>query len=161
MSTSKNKILLITVIILLVTNIAMLAFFLTKDPGKKGQRNGREAAMVEFLKNDIGFSSQQMQAYDTLSKQHREKVKTLFDEMRNNKEQQLKELGTAGFSDSSITLSVNRSAENQKMIERGMLLHFAEIRKLCTAEQQPKFDSLFYKVMSRKGDNRKKPDSSK
>ncbi len=157
MNTSKNKILLITVIILLLTNIAMLAFFLSKDPGKKGAHNGREAAMAEFLKNDIGFTAQQMQDYDTISKKHREKVKAIFDEMRSSKEQQLKELGTAGFSDSAINLAVDRSAENQKMIERGMLVHFTEIRKLCTPEQLPKFDSLFYKVMSRKGDNHKKP----
>lgn len=156
MNNSKNKILLITVIILLLTNIAMLLFFLNKDSGKKGPRNGREAAMTEFLKKDIGFNDQQMQAYDTLSKRHRERVKALFDDMRNRKEQHLKELGTTGFSDSAIDAVVNRSAENQKMLEKGMLVHFTEIRKLCTPGQQPKFDSLFYKVMSRK-----KPDNKK
>ncbi len=160
MNNSKNKILIIAVIILLLTNAVMLFFFLNKGEGKRGPRNGREAAMIEFLKNDIGFNDQQMQQYDTLSKQHREKIRATFDEMRSNKEQQLKELGAAGFSDSAIAIVVNNAAEKQKIVEQGMLQHFAEIRKLCTDAQRPKFDSLFYKVMSRKGD-KKKQDADK
>jgi hypothetical protein len=155
MNTSKNKILLITVIVLLLTNIGMLVFFLNKDGGKKGQHNGREAAMIEFLKNDIGFNEQQMQQYDTLSRQHREKVRATFDEMRSSKELQLKELGASGFSDSAMALVVSRSAEKQKIVEQGMLQHFAEIRKLCTDAQRPKFDSLFYKVIGRRNDKKK------
>lgn len=153
-TTSKSKILLITVIILLITNIVMLFFFLNKGPEKRG-RNGREAMMTEFLKKEIGFSAEQMQQYDTLSKQHREKVRASFDEIRTNKTRILKELGTVGFSDSAINASANISAETQKNIELNMLMHFATIRKLCTVEQLPKFDSLFYKVLSRRDDNKK------
>ena len=78
-TTSKNKILLITVVVLLLTNIAMLFLFLNKGPEKRDPRGGREAMMTEFLQKEIGFSPQQIQQYDSLSKQHREKMKTDID----------------------------------------------------------------------------------
>ena len=75
---TKSKLYLLVIGILLITNIAMLLFFLNKkEDGKKGNRgsNDRSAMMKEFLKNDIGFTAQQIQLYDTLSKQNKEKMK--------------------------------------------------------------------------------------
>lgn len=150
-TTSKSKILKAAVIVLLLANIAMLIFFLCcKGPGRKGMGGGREAMVKEFLQKEIGFTPQQLQQYDTLGKQHKDKVKTAMDEMRNNKERYLKELGTNAFTDSAITITAEKNAVMQKELEIKMLNHIREIRKLCTAEQLPKFDSLFYKMLSRK-----------
>jgi protein CpxP len=156
---TKSKLYILIIGILLVTNIAVLFFFLNDkhDGSKGGQRGGGVAMMKDFLKNDVGFNDQQIQQYDTLSKQHREKTKADFDTLKVSKEQQFKELGRKGFNDSVITEMANRSAEKQKLMEANMLNYFASVRKLCTAEQQPKFDSLFYKVWGKK----KKPDDKK
>ena len=157
-SSSKTKILVTAVVFLLLTNIAMLVFFLCcKGPGKKDSHGSREAMMRSFLQKDIGFTPQQLQQYDTLSKLHKENTKQEFDQMRNNKEAEMKELGRNGFSDSAIWLAAGKSSAIQKEMVEKMLLHFKDIRKLCTAEQQPKFDSLFYKIWNRKDDKRKKP----
>jgi protein CpxP len=157
-TSSKTKALVAAVVFLLLTNIAVLVFFLLhKGPGKKDSHGGKEAIMKEFLQKDIGFTPQQMEQYDTLSKQHSENIKTSLDEMRNNKEEQFKELGRNAFSDSAITLAANKASEMQKEMEVKMILHFKDIRKLCTPEQQPKFDSLFYKIWNKKDDKRKNP----
>jgi len=155
-TTNKSKLYLLIIGILLVTNIAVLFFLLRgqHDEGGHPPRNDRGAMMRDFLQNEIGFSAQQLQQYDTLSKQHRENTKAQFDSLRSSKEQEFKELGSRGFSDSAIFEMVGRSAEKQKTMEFQLLNHFAAIRKLCTAEQQPKFDSLFYKIWNKK----KKPD---
>ena len=155
---SKTKALVAAVVFLLLTNIAVLVFFLCcKGPGKKDFHGGREVMMKEFLQKDVGFTPQQIAQYDTLSKQHRENIKASFDEMRNNKQEQFKELGRNGFSDSAVTVAANKASAMQKEMEVKMISHFKEIRKLCTAEQQPKFDSLFYKIWNKKDDKRKKP----
>ena len=155
-TTSKNKILLLAVTFLLLTNIAMLIFFLNMGHDKKGPHGGHEGMMKEFLKSEIGFNPQQLQQYDSLSKQHREKIKISFDEIRNSKTQLFKDLGATAFSDSAIIIAADRSASLQKQMEVKMIMHFKEIRNLCTSGQQPKFDSLFYKVWTRKGDGRNK-----
>jgi periplasmic protein CpxP/Spy len=150
---TKSKLYLLVIGILLITNIAMLLFFLNKKEDiKKGNRgsNDRSAMMKEFLKNDIGFTPQQIQLYDTLSKQNKEKMKADFDAMKAGKEQQFKQLGSKGFTDSAINAIAGQAADNQKLIEAKMMNYFATVRKLCTAEQLPKFDSLFYKMWSKK-----------
>jgi len=157
---TKSKLYLLIIGILLITNIGMLFFFLgDKDGGRKGggHGGGPGAMMKEFLKNDVGFNDQQLQQYDTLSKQNKENMKTQYDSVRANKEQEFKELGSKGFSDSAIFGMINKSSERQKVMELQMLNYFATVRKLCTAEQQPKFDSLFYKIWSKK----KKPEEKK
>ena len=127
---TKSKLYLLIIGILLVTNIAMLFFFMgNKDEGKKGNRGGndRGTMMRDFLKNEIGFTDAQLQQYDTLSKQRKEKMKADMEAFKNSKELQFKELGAKGFNDSAIAVAINQSAENQKMMELQMMNHFATI----------------------------------
>jgi len=147
---SRNKILLIAVIILLLTNIVILAFFLTgKEPDRGGHGN-REAIVTAFLQKDIGFDKTQMAAYDSLNKKNKDEMKASLDEIRNNRQNLYKELGAQAFTDSAINATAAKVADRQKDIEVKMLSNFAAIRKICTPTQQPKFDSLFYKIWNKK-----------
>jgi protein CpxP len=158
MSTSKNKLLVIIMVILLLTNIALIAFILFNKPEeKRSGRADREAMMTEFLQKQIGFDKQQMQQYDTLNNRHKEKMKMRFDEMRNNKQLIYQSVGSQAFSDSAINEAAIKLSAPQKDVETTMLQHFATIRKICTPEQQPKFDSLIYKIWNKAGDKKKKP----
>ena len=159
-TSSKSKVLVIAVIVLLLTNLGMLFFFLRQEnePAKK-QSRGRDGMMTDFLQKEIGFNKDQLQQYDTLSKQHREKVKAAFDEIRSSKQEWYKQLGNKGFDDSTMHNTAVRTADMQEQIEYKMLLHFKEIRKICTPDQQPKFDSLFYKIWDKKSGDKKKGDN--
>lgn len=152
---TKNKILILAIAALLATNIAMLVFFLNKPGSHKGFKRGREAVLSEFVQKDLGFSQAQMQQFDSLGKQHREKVGQLMDTLRNKKEQVLKDLAQAGFSDSVINQSATHSVSGQAAIELLMLQHFKNIRNLCTPAQQSKFDTLYYKLWHKKGNPKK------
>ena len=158
-TSSKTKILVTAVVFLLLTNIAMLVFFLCcKGPNRKdGHGGGREAMMRNFLQKDIGFTATQMQQYDTLEKIHKENIKSSMDEMKNNREQDLKEIGNTGFNDSAISLVAIRSSTRQKEMLVKMFLYFKDIRQLGNSQQQSKFDSLFYKTLARKDDKHKNP----
>ena len=148
---TKSKLFLLIIVILLLTNITLLFFLFNKD-GRDGKRPpfDKGAAAKEFLKKEIEFSDAQLQQYDTLAKQHRDKMKGTFDEMRKSKEQQFKELGRHAFSDSAIADAVTQSVEKQKIMELQFYNHMLEVRKICTTDQLPKFDSLFYKMWSKK-----------
>ena len=147
---TKSKLFLLIIAILLISNMGMLYFLLNKDDGKKTLPKGRDFIAKEFLQKEVGFTEGQMQQYDTLAKMHREKMKGTFEEMRNSKEQQFKELGRHAFSDSAIAEAVTQSVEKQKLMELQFYNHMLEVRKICSAEQLSKFDSLFYKMWSRK-----------
>ena len=156
--TPKSKLLLIIIGILLLSNIVLLSFLMLNKPAPKRGMWGsdRYAVISNFLKTDIGFSKEQLQQYDTLNAHHRTTIKVMFDSVRSNKEGQLKNLSSAQFSDSAINATAVLSVSKQKDIEVIIFRHFRDIRSICTPEQQPKFDSLFYKALSRKNEGQKK-----
>lgn len=153
----KSKILLIAIGILLVANLVLLSFFIANKSVEKNRARGdRKEMMVAFLKNDIGFNQQQIQLYDSLNEKHRTKIKIVFDAARTDKEKQFKQMTNDDFSDSAIINTASIFGDKQKEIQTVMFKHFKDIRNLCTPLQQPKFDSLFYSMLNKRNDERKK-----
>lgn len=148
-----NKILIIVIGILLATNIVLLCLFLFNKPEKKPDR---KAVMGAYLKSEIGFSDQQMVQFDTIKAQHRRQVKALFEEIKARKGNSFKALVAENFSDSAIIRAAADAAQKQQGVELVMLRHLKDIRNLCTAEQQKKFDTGFYKVMMRPREDKMK-----
>ena len=154
---NRSKVFLAIISILLVANIAMVSFFLLKkDGGKREKRPDRKTMIANFLKNEIKFSAAQLQQYDTLSTRHTENMKSMFDSIRSTKDKQFKVLTAADFSDSVMNSIADQSAATQKNMELQMFSHLKNIRLLCTPEQQPRFDSLFVKVLNRRGGEARK-----
>jgi Spy/CpxP family protein refolding chaperone len=154
---NKSKIFLTIIGILLVANIVLVSFFLLKkDGGRHEKRPDRKTMIANFLKNEIGFSAAQLQQYDTLSTRHTENMKNMFDSLRSTKDKQFKVLTAADFSDSMMNSIADQSAATQKIMELQMFSHLKNVRLLCTPEQQPKFDSLFVKVLNRRGGEARK-----
>lgn len=154
---NRSKVFLSIIGILLVANIAMVSFFLLKkDTNKREKRPDRKAIIANFLKTEIGFDTIQLQQYDTLSNRHRENMKKMFDSLRVTKDLQFKELATANFNDSAMNGVAERSATFQKAMELRSFNHIKKVRLICTPAQQPKFDSLFGKVLNRRGNDARK-----
>ncbi|MEO6253677.1 MAG: hypothetical protein ABIO79_10240 [Ferruginibacter sp.] len=160
---NRSKILVAMIGILLIANIALVSFFLLKkDERKHDRRMDRKTEIGNFLKNDIGFNEAQMQEYDSMSTSHSKYMKTMFEANRNSKGKQFKELTAADFSDSIMNTIAEQSAASQKALELQMFSHLKNIRALCTPAQQPKFDSLFVKILNKRGgEGRKKPADKK
>ena len=154
--TPKNRILLIIIGILLISNIALITTLVLKPGAKKGMRGDRFSMITTFLQNEIDFSKYQMQQYNSLNTEHRLKMKALFDQLKKDKEVQLKVLSAQQFNDSAIIKTAVLFSNKQIDIETAMLHHFKDIRAICTPQQLPKFDSLFYKIPGRRNENIKK-----
>ena len=119
----------------------------------------KNSYMSEYLKNDLNYSDNQLKQYDSLKTEHQNNTKNLYDSIRSNKQIIFKQIGVAGFADSSIENAAQYAAAQQKIVETEMLKFLRKARNLGTADQQIKFDTSFYKVMSRsrnKTDNKKK-----
>ena len=134
------------VLILLLTNAASL-FFLFNREERPSRREQRHSAIIQFLKNDVGFSDAQMEDFEQLSKQHRDSTEPLFEESANKKEQILSLAATADLSDSAINKAASDIALEQEHFEQVMLRHLKKLRSICTADQLPKFDAGFYKLI--------------
>ena len=145
---TKNKSLIAIIIFLLITNIAVLVFFLFVNvPGKK--THSREDGISTFLKKDIQFDEKQMEAYKTLKDKHIQSLKPVFEEMRSAKDSFYNLLYQTSISDSAITDKAGTIGDKQTYLDVKMLQHFKNVRALCTPDQLPKFDSLFKNVIQR------------
>jgi protein CpxP len=144
-----NKVLIIIIAVLLLINIGMI-LFIWKSDKTISFHNDIKAAMPEFLQKEIGFSSGQMTQYDSLSCVYNDKFKASMDDLRKSRQEEFKQLAGAGFNDSAINSIAIQSAENKKTLEIQLLQYTKDIRKICTPDQQVKFDSLLYKVLNKK-----------
>lgn len=155
--TNNNKILLLIIALLLIANIALLAFlFFDKEDHHEGKRPDRRTMISNFLKTEIGFNAVQLQQYDSISLKHKENMKAVFEQLKNGKGEQFKELVAGNFKDSVMMGIAEKSAAAQKQMELNMFSHLRKVRSICTEDQLAKFDSLFVKMLKRNKDDGKR-----
>jgi protein CpxP len=150
MSQPKNKILVIIIVALLVINIGMIIFIAKMHQPSGGFHNDVKAAMPAFLQNEIGFSSEQMKQYDSINTVNCTTFNSLMDDLRKSRQQEFRAFASSGFNDSTIDSIALLSTQNKKNLETHLLQFAKAVRNICTPEQQPKFDSLLYKVLDKK-----------
>ena len=162
---TKNRSLVSIIIFLLISNIAILIFFLGIKDGRKTShgKDGRNTVAV-FLQNDMGFNKERMDEYQKLREAQMKSVKPLFDSIRSAKENFYSLLYINNVSDSFINNAadsfINNAAdvigEKQMALDMQMFSHFKNIRNLCAPQELPKFDSLFKKVVEKMTSGRSK-----
>lgn len=147
---SKNKSLISIIIFLLITNLAMLIFFLVLN--NQGQRNSHghdQNGISGLLQKEVGFTKEQLDTYQSLRKDEFDKVHTLFDELRKAKTDFYNLIYTSQASDSSVNRAADLIAEKQKTLDLQMFNHFERVRNICTTDQLQKFDTTIKKVIIR------------
>ena len=138
-----NKVLLFIVAVLLLANIAQLIYSVgMRDKGRWNFNDRQRSPVTGFLKNDVGFNTQQMEAYDHLREQHKQKMRSLFQEIRLAKVAFYNLLSDTTVNDTVLNRAASTVGEKQKDLELQTFRNFREIRGLSTAAQLPKYDSL-------------------
>lgn len=159
MNRPKNsKTLLVIIAALLAVNVAGIILFFAKPPAGKRPSNSelRKNAMQNYLKNDCGFTAEQLVQYDSLSNRQQRDIQPVFEQLKKEKEQRIRNLAQQKFTDSAIVLAVNNTLAKQQEVETKMLLHLREVRNICNEEQKVKFDSGLHKMFSRRAEKTKK-----
>jgi len=150
-----NKLLVFIISILLLSNIALLFFFLKGNSGKQGSRDmGKRNIsptqfMIETLRDSVGFNEEQIARYSELSKKHKETIKPLFEEIKHTKDSLYKMLMTPGIPDSTVNSFLNKIGEDQRNIDEKIFMHFRTLRELCADDQKAKFDSVTQRIIKR------------
>lgn len=170
MNSSRNKVLLALVAILLLTNLALVAFFvLKKEPHKKEaatNRQSRSAVMRGLLKDSVGFNDEQLQQFDAIREKHEHDLKPLFDDLRDAKLAFYKQMNGARDT-AAITTASNAIGETQQAVDQAFFRYFQSIRTLCTPEQLTSYDTLVQRVVRRmvtpakRGSPKEKKDGSR
>lgn len=144
-----SKILIIAVVLLLITNIGLVALMVSgrgKDTGK-GHRGRSEP--FELMVKELGLTEQQQKTFRQLKEEHSISTKPLFDSLRAAKAAFFTLLKEENINDSMLNSYSLRVNEKQAALDRVLFLHLKKVRGLCSAEQQPKFDAFVQKMMQR------------
>jgi periplasmic protein CpxP/Spy len=149
-NSTKIKALVTIVIFLLITNIAMLIFFLVlSKPADKRQKSHDFNGMYNSLQNDVGFTKTQLDQYQVLRVDQREKAGPMFNELRNAKKDFYKLMYSPSNSDSLVNADADLIAQKQKVVDMQMFRYFKNIRNICQPVQLPKFDSTIAQEIRR------------
>lgn len=155
-----NKVLLAIIATLLVVNIGLLYYSFWRDEHRhdrtmemKGKREDRGRSSIR-LEKEVGFSAGQLEAFEKIRKENRERLKPLFDELKIAKDSFYGLLMKPAAPDSLINRYATAVSEKQEAIDRTMLQHFVQLKSLATAEQQPKMDSFIASIVRRMAGHR-------
>ena len=149
-SVTKNKSLVSIIIFLLITNIAMVVFFLVLNKPDQKDSHGRDQnGMSGMLQKEVGFSKDQLDTYQSLRKNNMDTVHALFDDLRKSKMDFYNLIYSSSVSDSSLNKAADIIAEKQKALDLHMFNHFKMVRNICTPGQLQTFDSTIQKVFIR------------
>lgn len=148
-STTNNKSLVSIIIFLLITNVAMLVFFLVLNNPAQKSRGHDQNGMAGMLQKEVGFSQSQLATYQSLRKEQLDSIHMLFDGLRKSKMDFYSMIYSSGVGDSALNNDANLIAEKQKVLDVKMFNYFKQVRNICTPEQLQKFDSSIKKVFIR------------
>ena len=153
MSISRNKPLLFIIGILLITNIALLLYFLNdREPRHSGEKmTGRSGMISGALKSEVGFNDDQIAEYRKIKEEHFKTMRPMMDDIRRFKDSLFRLMGTDSNSDSLVEGLADEVAMRQKQMDLLAFSHFRKVRQLCTPEQLPKYDSLVMKMIRKMG----------
>ena len=142
---AKQKILLATVVVLLIVNIATLTFLWMQYRRPSEPAPGMAAR--DFIVKEVGLTLSQQQQYDSLRKIHRKSVIGLNDENKRLHDQMFENVGATAIDSIMLDSMAYKLSQNEVKRQKITLYHFRELRKILTVEQQSKFDNILKEAL--------------
>ncbi|KAF0240864.1 MAG: hypothetical protein FD183_903, partial [Chitinophagaceae bacterium] len=142
----KNRTLNIIVIVLLIANITSIGLFWLRQERNKPGGNQR-GEVVEFLVRELKMNETQKAQLIKLRQQHRASIQSLRKNQEMLKDAFFGLVKQEQAKDAEINSALEKVATADKAIDLITLNHFKAIRKICTAEQQTKFDKIVQEAL--------------
>ncbi len=152
MSRARYRNLLIIIGALLLTNVAVLVYFLRQDKTSTAEQSAKARSTVtEMLQDEVGFNEEQTAKYKELKDKQREKIKPMYDNMRRAKDSLFRLLSYPDTPDSVLNKAAEVIAQRQKELDIETFNHFKRVRALCTPAQFAQYDSLVIRLLRKMG----------
>lgn len=146
---SKYRTLIAIIVLLLVTNMAVLAYFMMNKKSNSHEKS--RPGFENVLQKEVGFNEQQVAQFKELKATHWATARQQMEELKKVKLNLFRLTREENTPDSVITAKADSIANLQKQIELNSFQHFKATRKICTPGQQPAYDSLMKRIITRMG----------
>ncbi|MBP6477697.1 MAG: periplasmic heavy metal sensor [Chitinophagaceae bacterium] len=149
MKNSTNKFLVIAVILLLIVNIALVAFMVIgKDKKPQSGRDGSKPAFEKMV-NELGMNETQKKEFDSLREAHFATIRPLFDSMRITRQALYNLIKEDTLNDSLVSAYSNNITEKQSRADKLTINHFRTVRKMFSGDMLNKYDEMVQKMLQR------------
>lgn len=138
----RTKLLTITVIGLLLLNLATLGFLFMNGPKGHRPTHGGRPEPKEIIIEKLHFDANQQKEYDKLITWHRGEITRLDDAMHRAKNDLYSGLSKDRIDAQAKDSLINVINSSQKQIEETHFKHFEDIKKLCHKDQMDDFNEL-------------------
>lgn len=146
---SSNKLLILVIGLLLVSNIVLVYFLMTGNGNKPPKRDRNDP--TEVMIKEVGMDEKQAATHKQMKDEHFKNVRPLYDSLRAAKAAYFGLVKDNNVTDSLARVYRERIAGWQSTIDSMTFAHFRKMRNILTAEQQPKYDEFVQKLMQRGG----------
>jgi len=147
MKNSTNKFLVIAVILLLIVNIALVAFMVMGKSKKPQAKDGKAA--FEKMVNELGMNEAQKKEFDSLREAHFATIRPLFDSIRTTRQSLYGLIKEETLNDSLVSAYSASITEKQSRADKITINHFRNVRKMFTGDALTKYDEMVQKMMQR------------
>lgn len=102
-----------------------------------------------FIIDELDLDTDQQKKFQSLKKEHRQKIEILLKEGKHLRNSYFSELKKSNGNDSLIAAKAEAIAENQQEIEIATFNHFKSLREMCNDAQKEAFDKVILEVLKR------------
>jgi hypothetical protein len=153
MISSRNKGLLLIILVLLLSNLALVGYLVFGKQERKPKRTegqNRGEVFLNYVIKEVNFSDEQAAKFKQMMTDHIERMRPIMMEVRKAKDSMFSYMRQpTAPSDSVLQTLADNIAQKQKFQELQSFNHFRQVRELCTEEQKPKFDTVIRKMINR------------
>jgi Spy/CpxP family protein refolding chaperone len=139
-------------LLLLVSNIALVAYIMAGKRSGRGLRGGN--SIEERVRKEVGFTEGQSKLFHQLMEENRGLIQAMGDSARTEKRRFYGLLFRDSIDDAEVSQAATVLSERQRTIDLQLFRHFQKVRALCDARQRIKYDSIILRVTSRSGGSR-------
>lgn len=144
---SKNKWVGISLLLLVLVNLGTLTTLWMMRANREGPPAKAGSGVVDFIVQELGFDSAQKKQLILLREEHQQKIRQIRRKNRDAKNIFFELLKDSSLTEEALNKAAIASAAYDAETDKLTFLHFKEIRKICTPEQQKKFDLVIQEVL--------------
>jgi len=144
----RNKILILIIAALLISNLTVLGFLLWgKNCERKPTERGK--SFSDYFEKQLEFTPDQVTKFHQLRDAHLENIRPYLKDVRTAKDSLFSLMRLSDLADSVVERAANDLAQKEKAQELQSFRHFRSVRELCNDQQKIKFDTLMNKIINR------------
>jgi hypothetical protein len=143
----RNTWLTAAVVLLLLANVASIAIFWLG----RNRQHGSPEQPASFLVRELGFDTRQQDQFMQLVTAHRQRAGQLREQVKDAKDEFFGLLQQPNVPDSIKTAAAAKASQLTQQLDLVTFEHFQQVRSLCNASQQKKFDAIIHDVLRNMG----------